>query len=107
MEPQRAVFGPAEFLRWASSRRPRLASEFRTGPAETSPTVSGSGSLTDWLNHSEQELAMRNCGYWLSLRGEPATNNTTNVTVYIPRASQFRVAELERIMQRIGSGQNP
>ena len=65
------------------------------------------GSLTDWLNHSEQELAMRNCGYWLSLRGEPATNNTTNVTVNIPRASQFRVAELERIMQRIGSGQNP
>ena len=66
------------------------------------PTILG-----DWLNHSEQELAMRRCGYWLSLRGEPATANTTNVTVHLPRANQFNVAELQGIMQRIGNGQNP
>ena len=63
--------------------------------------------LGDWLNHSEQELAMRRCGYWLSLRGEPATANTTNVTVHLPRASQFTVAQLQAMMQRIGNDQNP
>ena len=63
--------------------------------------------LNDWLNHSEQELAIRKCGYWLSLRGEPATTNTTSVTVRMPRSNQFTVAELQGIMQRIGIGQNP
>jgi hypothetical protein len=63
--------------------------------------------LNDWLNHSEQELAMRKCGYWLSLRGEPAVSNTATRTVHLPRTSQFTVAELAAIMQRIGKGQNP
>jgi hypothetical protein len=63
--------------------------------------------LNDWLNHSEQELAIRKCGYWLSLRGEPATTNTTSVTVRMLRSNQFTVAELKGIMQRIGIGQNP
>ena len=70
-------------------------------------TVVVPDDLNDWLNHSEQELALRNCGYWLSLRGEPATTNTANVTVYLPRTTQFTVAELTGIMQRIGNGQNP
>jgi len=63
--------------------------------------------LTDWLNHSEQELAMRYCGYWISLRGEPATGNTATVTVHLPRTSQFTVAELQSIIQRIGNEQFP
>lgn len=63
--------------------------------------------LGDWLNHTEQELAMRRCGYWLSLRGEPATANTTNVTVHLPRTNQFTVAQLQAMMQRIGNGLNP
>src|SRR5262249_18902606 len=25
----------------------------------------------DWLSHSEDELIVRHCGYWLSLRGKP------------------------------------
>ena len=64
-------------------------------------------ALNDWLNHSEQELALRNCGYWMSLRGEPLSVNTTNVTVHLPRANQFTVAGLQGIMQRIGNGQHP
>lgn len=28
-----------------------------------------------WLVHSEEELRMRRCGYWLSLAGSPATTN--------------------------------
>lgn len=63
--------------------------------------------LGDWLSHSEQELAMRRCGYWFSLRGALATANTANVTVHLPRVNQFTVAQLRGIMQRIGDGRNP
>ena len=63
--------------------------------------------LVNWLNHSEQELAMRKCGYWVSLRGMAATTNQTSVTVHLPRANQFTVAQLTQIMQRIGNNQTP
>ncbi len=63
--------------------------------------------LPRWLNHSETELAMRKCGYWMSLRGEPAIPNTATRTVHIPRSNQFTVPHLTAIMQRIGLGQYP
>jgi hypothetical protein len=63
--------------------------------------------VTDWLMHSEKELAMRRCGYWLSLRGMPDTPNTTAVTVHVPRSQQFTVPDLAAIMARVGSGQLP
>ena len=63
--------------------------------------------LVEWLNHSEQELAMRKCGYWVSLRGMAATANQANVTVHLPRVNQFTGAQLMQIMQRIGNGQTP
>jgi hypothetical protein len=64
-------------------------------------------NLVEWLNHSEDELAVRRCGYWVSLRGNPTTTNTTNVTVHLPRASQFTVAGLQGMMQLIRNGQTP
>jgi hypothetical protein len=66
--------------------------------------------LKDWLNHSEAELAVRRCGYWVSLRGEPAANvgpKTDKITVHLPRNNHFTVAQLTLIMQRIGNGQHP
>ena len=43
----------------------------------------------NWLNHSENELALRRCAYWQSLRGAPATTNSTGETVYLPKAQMF------------------
>ena len=63
--------------------------------------------LGDWLHHSEAELALRRCGYWLSLRGMPPTTNTANITVRIPRAQTLTVQSLEAMMQRIGLGALP
>ena len=31
--------------------------------------------VKDWLHCSEAELAVRRCGYWVSLRGSPASEN--------------------------------
>jgi hypothetical protein len=43
----------------------------------------------EWLNHSEDELALRQCAYWQSLRGAPTTNNSSGATVYLPKAQMF------------------
>ncbi len=64
-------------------------------------------NLADWLQQSEQELCMRYCGYWVSLLGMLRTQNTTTVTVTIPRTNQFTVATLQSIMQGIGQGVKP
>lgn len=61
----------------------------------------------DWLTQSETELCIRNCGYWISLRGMPKTQNTNAVTVAIPRTNQFTVAALQSIMEGISQGFQP
>ena len=63
--------------------------------------------LTDWIEHSEQQMLIRHCAYWVSLRGEAATTNTTNITVQIPRANLFNPTSLTEIMNRIGGGGLP
>lgn len=64
-------------------------------------------SLSDWLAHTEAELAMRRCGYWVSLRGLPPSQNETGQTVQIPRRQMFTVPSLQGILQRISQGELP
>lgn len=59
------------------------------------------------LHHSEEQLAMRHCGYWASLRGQTETANEESVTIRIPRTQQFTVDALTAMMLRIGSGGLP
>ncbi|WP_407896642.1 DUF4365 domain-containing protein [Scytonema sp. NUACC26] len=51
------------------------------------------------LRTHEEELCLRHCGYWVSLRGLPETQNTNNVTITLPRSNQFTVTTLQSIMQ--------
>ena len=60
-----------------------------------------------WVTATEQELTVRHCGYWLSLRGGAATANAATVRVRIPRSSCFHVADIKAIMTRIQSGGLP
>ena len=60
-----------------------------------------------WLVHSEVELVLRHCGYWVSLRGQPPSDNAAGQTVHIPRLQTFSVQSLQGIMQRIGAGALP
>lgn len=55
----------------------------------------------DWLNQSEEELVLKHCGYWLSLRGLRATGNVANVTVSIPRSQIFTPPALQQMMLAI------
>jgi hypothetical protein len=63
--------------------------------------------VTDWIKQTEEELCLRYCAYWVSLRGMPDTTNTTNVTIEIPRSNQFTPDALQTIMQRISFGELP
>ena len=63
--------------------------------------------VEDWLGHSEEALALRHCGYWISLRGRPDTNNASTITIPIPRGQQFTVESLRGMMERVQTGGLP
>ncbi len=60
--------------------------------------------LDDWLEQTADQLIMKHCGYWKSLRTEPETDNTTSVTVVVSKDYIFNVDSLRNIMQCIGNG---
>ena len=64
-------------------------------------------AVADWLIQSEQEMALRHCAYWLSLRGRVASSNHGSITVDVPRTNLFTVAALAGIMQGLSQGVSP
>jgi hypothetical protein len=63
--------------------------------------------VPDWLAQTEEEMILKRCGYWRSLAREPAVDNTTAVTVHLPRANLFTPAALRAMMLRVGEGLEP
>ena len=59
---------------------------------------------TDWMSLSETELVMRRCGYWATLRGAPATENTTSINVPLPRLQIFDDQQLLSLMSKAEVG---
>jgi|SRR5688572_2369307 hypothetical protein len=57
-------------------------------------------SEEEWLVHSEEELRLRHCGYWLSLAGRPSTTNAASISLTMPRAQVFDTAQLRALMGR-------
>jgi hypothetical protein len=55
-----------------------------------------------WLTQSVDELIVRRCAFWMSLRGEPPTTNQTTVRITIPLANAFSVEALQRQMAEAG-----
>lgn len=63
--------------------------------------------LTEWLDHRPAEMAMRRCGWWMSLRGAQATTNIQSVTVTIPDQNLLTASALSQLMLRVSNGQLP
>lgn len=55
----------------------------------------------EWLNHSPDELALRKCAYWQSLRGAPDTANASGATVYLPKLQMFTPEGLTSLAARL------
>jgi len=66
------------------------------------PTV-----VSEWLVHSENSLSLLHCGYWVSLRGMPPSDNESGRMIHIPRTQQFTVDAVSAMMERLGAGAFP
>ncbi len=55
----------------------------------------------------ERQLALRHCGYWVSLRGRGPTLNTESITVVLPRLQVLSPEALRGMMERIDRGEAP
>lgn len=62
--------------------------------------------LTEWLDHSEERILLRQGAYWSCLQGLPEISTGTK-TVTLPRENHFNVEQLLGILQRIGDGGKP
>ena len=57
-----------------------------------------------WMTITAEELVLRRCAYWLSLKGCPERHNRSSVTVYIPGENVFDVEGLRALMERSRQG---
>lgn len=55
----------------------------------------------EWLCHTADQLLLKRCAYWCSLRGAAATVNQIGQTVYLPQANAFSVVGLRELMTRV------
>lgn len=58
-------------------------------------------NIDEWLSQNTENLVIRKCGYWVSLKGLSVVDNTNNVTVSIPSSNIFSVEQLNEIMDII------
>jgi Domain of unknown function (DUF4365) len=63
--------------------------------------------IARWMNLTVNRLVLRRCAYWLSLRGDPETENDAYVTVHVPTANLFDDRSLTDMMIRINNGGFP
>ena len=63
--------------------------------------------VSDWFTLSDESLILRNCAYWVSLRGLQPSENEVSVTVDVPIAQRFDVSALGAMMERVRAGELP
>ena len=61
----------------------------------------------DWLSQTSEELILRHCAYWLSLKGMPTRAASSTVRVSIPLGNAFTATALRTILERIRRGLDP
>ncbi|MBW9385415.1 DUF4365 domain-containing protein [Enterobacter sp. EC_50] len=57
-------------------------------------------SVSDWIDETGNGITLNNKCYWLSLRGFPASSNTSTVRVKIPKAQKVTVSLLKNLMKQ-------
>ena len=62
---------------------------------------------SDWLDHSMEQLSLRRCAYWQSLRGAPKSSNGSGATIKLPKTQVFNVASLQDLASRLSRSDFP
>lgn len=61
----------------------------------------------EWLMHTDNSLVLRNCAYWVSLRGANPSSNATAQTVYLPKNQKFDPDGLTKLLAQISKNEIP
>jgi hypothetical protein len=56
---------------------------------------------SEWLHHSPEQIALRRCAYWESLRGASEITTTSGTTVKLPKAHIFSPDGLSQLAKRL------
>jgi hypothetical protein len=59
----------------------------------------------DWLQQTNEELTLRRCAYWLSLRGRDPVANQRSIRIRLPLANVFSPEALRAMVDRLKGGQ--
>jgi hypothetical protein len=59
----------------------------------------------EWLNVATEQLILKNCAYWVSLRGANACTNSTGETVYLPKEQLLTPDNLLNIFRKISKNE--
>lgn len=62
---------------------------------------------TLWLTQSPEELIVRHCAYWRSLRGLGPITATSSTRIALPRSQVFSVPAVREILNRLSQGGEP
>ncbi len=60
-----------------------------------------------WLSQTPEELLIRHCAYWHSLRGEGAVSATSSTRIAIPCGQVFSADSVRTFMTRLSRGEEP
>jgi len=65
-------------------------------------------SEDDWIHHTEEELVIRHCAYWVSLKNEvDLADIKPSATIRLHKNQILDVAGLQTLMQIVADGGNP
>lgn len=62
--------------------------------------------IEHWLNITEEELMLKKCAYWVSLRGASESENDKGQTIYIPQHQIFNGTSLKEIFAKRSRNEN-
>lgn len=62
---------------------------------------------SDWLDQNTEQLILKRCAYWCSLKGESQKNNEdSKTTIHIDKSRIFSVENLKNLFEVINSGRD-
>lgn len=57
-----------------------------------------------WATQTDDQLVLRHCAYWISLKGARESDNSTSQTVYLEQRNKFTPEALRMMMQKTCDG---
>lgn len=63
-------------------------------------------NCSEWLNVSSEQLVLKNCAYWVSLRGADGCTNSSGTTVYLPKEQLLSPKNLLTIFEKLSKNES-